>query len=113
MSYFTKHWYGQQSLAIAYWVNAILVTIALHALGVVLLKIAPIADPIALSRVALFIILVALAVVVPWQFVGLWRAASNHIRNTGRVFWAKLARAHIALGLMSSLLILAYLWPLL
>ena len=67
MGYFAKHWRGKQSLAISYWVNAVLISVVIHSLCSALTAIAPIADTIALSRVALFVGAVTLFVIVPWN----------------------------------------------
>jgi hypothetical protein len=112
MNYFEKHWRGKQSLAISYWINAVLVSAVIHFLCGALTAIAPIADPVALSRVALFIGVVTLFIITPWQWVGLWRSAKNHMALTHRAFWAKLARAQIALGMLSSAAVGGSIFPL-
>jgi hypothetical protein len=33
-----------------------------------------------------------------WQLVGIWRAAGNHIRSTGRATWGALARIAVLVG---------------
>ena len=113
MGYFAKHWRGKQSLAISYWVNAVLISVVIHSLCRALSAIAPIADPVALSRVALFIGAVTLFIIAPWQWVGLWRSAKNHMANTHKVFWAKLARAQVVFGPVSSLAVVGTISPLL
>lgn len=113
MGYFKKHWQGEQSLAVSYWVNAVLISAAMHVVGLVLTVIAPVSDPVALSRVVAFIAIITLLVISPWQFVGLWRCTRKCITSRGGAFWARLARAQIALGVLSTLSVTAYLWPLL
>jgi len=90
---------GELTLAQAYWGAGFLLTIVVvglsRLLGVWL-------DRANLAPTPLGLVLLGhltfLSVLVIWQIVGIWRAAGNHIRSTGRRTWAVLARVAIFAG---------------
>jgi GYF domain 2 len=94
-----RHWRGELTLAQAYWGAGFLLTIVVvglsRLLGVWL-------DRANLAPTPLGLVLLGhltfLSVLVIWQIVGIWRAAGNHIRSTGRRTWAVLARVAIFAG---------------
>jgi hypothetical protein len=99
-SYVVRHWRGDLSLPVSYWINSVLGTI-----GVILgfacvgLLTAPADSPlifaVAISVAWLFAIATTL-----WQLVGVWRSAGKHKGRGGSGFWAGTARLMVILGFL-------------
>jgi ATP-dependent protease ClpP protease subunit len=108
MNYIVRHWRGENSLAYAYWVNAVLLQIAIGA-GVAFLAnttTAFSAPPRALACLAL------IAAVTLWSLVGVWRSAGNSIEAAQRAaprrtaVWAYIARVMVVIGFLQSIVTL-------
>jgi hypothetical protein len=99
-----RHWRGELTLAQAYWVVGFLLTLgavlASNAFGAWL-------EQARLSPVALGLVLTSflslLCALTIWQLVGIWRAAGNHMRSTGRTLWGSLARLAVVIGTMRAI----------
>jgi hypothetical protein len=82
-SYFLRHWRGELSLGVSFWVNTLLGAIVLIAIGMVL------GEWVAQSQsnysvAALWVTIWSCAIVVlVWQAVGVWRSAARHVTATG------------------------------
>jgi hypothetical protein len=98
-NYFARHWRGELSLPVSYWVNGTLggliagfffiaVGAVTHRQG----EVQPLVWLISLCAIWLFIVVSAI-----WQAVGIWRSAT-HYRQSGRRFWGGAAKALIVLG---------------
>lgn len=98
-NYFTRHWRGDLSLGISYWVNGILAyaLVALLAEFVVALR-----ETVGIkTTAAACILLYAFALVVSvWQIVGIWRSASKHVGRGGLSAWAVLAKVMAVIGVL-------------
>lgn len=100
-NYLLQHWRGELSLAVSYWVNNFVVSLALGA------AIGALSTTDALqSRSPRFAvawltgaILVGLAVGL-WQLVGTWRSADKHTSRGGRRFWSVVVKVLLCLGLI-------------
>ena len=111
--YVVRHWRGDLSLPMSFWVNGILVSIGLQILSA---PVAAVSEPIskwfedggnivqfvAALCVATFMVALGLAVMV-WQCVGIWRSASKHSSRGGNVFWAFLAKLMTIVWVMTLL----------
>lgn len=98
-NYLRRHWDGDLSLGISYWVNGVLVTLPLVLIGVAMGQ----ADWTTKPRgMALLAILWAVLVVVAtlWQLVGIWRSSENHVARGGKPVWSGLAKAMVVLGFL-------------
>jgi hypothetical protein len=100
INYILRHWRGDLSLGVAYWVNNFLAGIALSAV------IRQVVRSISFSYAPLiFAIAVTLCWVGPiaisiWQMVGVWRSAGKHKARGGRGFWAGAARFAVVIGFL-------------
>ncbi len=99
-NYFARHWRGELSLPVSYWINGFLANIA--TLGVITLLVS---STVALQtnyKVAIFwcAMWTAMAVAAVWQCVGVWRSAHRHVTATGRSGWARAAQVMVVLGLL-------------
>lgn len=94
-NYVVRHWRGQLSLPISYWVNyAFLTTGTGGALNV--------AYAVGLGASSPFVALALLGACVAayvWSVVGVWRSANNHIKRTGRYGWATTTQTIIAVNI--------------
>lgn len=84
MGYLRRHWRGELSLAVSFWVNFVLVNVLLGGAMVLTSNKTFSDDPVVLCRVTVILIGVQLAGVFPWQFVGLWRAGTHRAKRCGR-----------------------------
>jgi len=111
-SYIVRHWHGDLPLGISYWVNTVLVTVILTTLIAALIKIM---DFTAMPRVFSLMLIAMWAilyVVTPWQIVGCWLSAENHIMDTNRYFWARIVQFLVFLGAINSIYIFfTTAWP--
>ncbi|HUK02044.1 MAG TPA: GYF domain-containing protein [Steroidobacteraceae bacterium] len=100
-NYFIRHWRGQLSLPISYWINGALLTVALlAAIGIV--RQSGVLDDIGARRTGLWVLgvfAVGFAASV-WQFVGIWRSATRHPSTGGSRGWAIVAKVMVVLGLL-------------
>lgn len=71
----------------------------------------PIEHPQIAARVTLIYVFVALAIVYPWQVVGLWQACVRHIIQTGRTAWARTAQVVTVIGILGTLGNVNIYWP--
>jgi hypothetical protein len=88
-NYVVRHWRGDLSLPIFYWVNGIVANAACYILASMFASLVDgnklgAGAPIAL---ALTCFLIAVMLLFAWQMVGIWRSASNHAAQ-GKRFWA-------------------------
>lgn len=91
-SYIGRHWRGELSLPISYFVNGILVTLITSVIVFAVSAIffgsyTPWSGLLALVGIWCFALLISL-----WQIVGTWRSANDHVGRGGRVFWAGAAK---------------------
>jgi hypothetical protein len=101
-NYLLRHWRGECSLAVSYWVNGWLAIIPVATIAV-LVGIASKEGRqpwLYLSGLLLTWTIVILAVV--WQSVGTWRSAARVKRLRGKRFWPVVAQVMTVLGLLSN-----------
>ena len=101
-SYIFRHWHGTLPLPISYWVNGLLLSLVLFAV----MRLIPWNDIVAefpklLSSAVIFLWNFT-AIVTIWQFVGIWRSASNYIRQGNSKAWGNLARVAVVFGTISA-----------
>jgi len=104
-SYFFRHWKGELSLAVSYWINIFLLSIAIR-FG--LIAFATYVDQAQQNiRVLFFAFFVSFAsfifIIYPWQIIGTWRSANSHIKRTKKYLWAVVTKIAIVLGMMGTI----------
>jgi hypothetical protein len=97
--YFVRHWRGDVSLGVSFWLNAVLATI-LFVTATAVFGRAMLDEAIPLRLVAVFATLICAAALTlgPWQIIGVWRSASRHTSRGGRHIWAVLAKVWVVLA---------------
>ncbi len=111
MNYIRKHWRGELSLSVSFWVNVFLLNIAILLFENLLTQNTIIEHPQVDARVTLIFISIALLVVYPWQLIGLWRSCNHHVEKTGKGYWARSAQVLIVLGLLAIVSKVNLSWP--
>jgi hypothetical protein len=98
-NYFTRHWRGELSLPISYWVNGFAAAIAVAGMAALAGQMDWTEMPELAAAVAAGVLLFAVVVTL-WQLVGIWRSAERHPARGGRPGWATLAKVSVILGLL-------------
>jgi len=98
-NYFIKHWRGELSLPISYWVNA---TILAGLIPIPLLYLASEAEQrtgsIQLSAAMLMFTLLFSVALSVWAIAGTWRSSDNHSARGGSDGWANAAKFFMFIG---------------
>jgi hypothetical protein len=98
-NYLVRHWRGQLSLGVSYWVDGLLATFVV---GIVAAVVGSIQTDLR-TQSALMLLVFAFAVIASiWQSVGVWRSASNHFARGGTLFWAGVAKVMVIVGFLST-----------
>lgn len=99
-NYFIRHWRGDLSLTVAYWINFVLPNVLI--VGVIGFLTYRTGKPKDLSLVLIVALLqiIFVALLFMWQATGVWRSAANHPKRGGRPIWALLAKAAVIVGLI-------------
>lgn len=97
----SRHWRGELSLPVSYWLVGTALTVAL----LVLVSTADefiAASELGPSSIGLFTLtwITIVTVITIWQMVGIWRSAGDYIRKHTPAFWGYAARAAIVLGIL-------------
>ena len=110
MGYLRKHWRGELSLALSFWVNFVLLNIFFSTIAVLNSDCHFTDNPVVISRIGIILIVIQLVFVFPWQFIGLWRSGTNRFKRCGRHFWSVAVKLLIVLVLLSHIGRTIYLW---
>ena len=96
-NYFIRHWRGQLSLGVSYWVNGFLASFVVTIAAVAVAAMQADVRTQAALTLAVFVLAIIGSV---WQWVGIWRSASNHFSRGGTHFWAGTAKVMVILGFL-------------
>ncbi len=99
-SYFLRHWRGDLSLPVSYWVNGSITSMLLGAVGLALPFIVDFSAAPRFWSAAMIAVWLLALLTITWQVVGVWRSAGKHASRGGAKTWALAARAAIVLGAM-------------
>jgi hypothetical protein len=98
-NYLARHWRGELSLPVAFWVNGICTIITLnvlHALYLYVFYLVRDSDPIFASPESVLLQIAAFALfrltVYAWLIVGIWRSASKGAEGTGGRLWGLVSK---------------------
>jgi|GEM_PF-304505 len=107
--YIRKHWHGELSLAVSFWINLFLFNFVLRLVDVLSAEI--IHNPLTYARATIIYNAFNITIIYPWQIIGLWRSCNRHIDATNKRFWARTAQILVVLGLIATFGNLATSWP--
>jgi hypothetical protein len=111
MNYIIRHWRGELSLPVAFWVNFVALNLLLLALRPtaeqVLIALSFDDDPRFMAQVALLHVGFVYGLIYPWQIVGVWRSAGRWLAERERRLWPLASRAVLLLSLGATVLTVA------
>jgi len=98
-NYFVRHWRGELSLPVSYWVNGSLLTLLLVAILTAIRK-TQLFEELGGEGTGLWILAVLMLSVsfAVWQSIGIWRSADEHPSRGGSKGWAIAAKVVVILG---------------
>jgi hypothetical protein len=103
-NWIVRHWRGDLSLPVSYWVIGFLLNITIGVAMGVFAQTAPMMDmPPRTSGAAIFAVFFLVALFTIWQIVGTWRSAAKHTSRGGSAFWAGAARLALILGALKGI----------
>jgi hypothetical protein len=104
LNYFARHWRGELSLAVAFWVNFVALNLLLLAGGPFLqqelVALSLDDDPRWMARFALLSVVFVYGVIYPWQLVGVWRSARRYRARQPRPTWGLVSQVVVASSLL-------------
>jgi hypothetical protein len=89
MNYISRHWRGELSLPISYWINGFLLSISLYVLS----ASAVAASPWQLQLFGASLGMVGVPIAAVWQLIGIYRSAKPRVG-----FWPAMARLSVGFG---------------
>jgi GYF domain 2 len=102
-SYCARHWRGELSLPISFWINGNFISLALVALVMAVAQTDAVNEMprwFAAAGVAYWLLLAFMTV---WQLVGVWRSAGKYLAAGKSKCWGRLALAMVVLGIIASI----------
>lgn len=102
-NYFVRHWRGELSLGISYWLNGALLAnaVPLLLLGAVRGNEASDSADLRVTALLQLGVIVATCIGFLWSVVGTWRSAGRHVDRGGSAGWAVAAKVMVVLGTLS------------
>jgi hypothetical protein len=111
-NYFVRHWRGELSLPISYWVNATLIA---GLVPIPLIYLVSVAEESGVSIQfvsAILMLILALGILISvWAIVGTWRSSDNHEYLGGSQGWANAAKFFMFMGALRLLVQIANMGP--
>jgi hypothetical protein len=98
-SYFTRHWWGELSLPISYWLNGCLASLVIFVVLTLATKFG-LGGGTVLAATVLSFAWLFFVTVVTWHAVGVWRSAGKHASRGGSHGWAILARVCVPINML-------------
>lgn len=100
-NYLMRHWRGELSLGVSYWINGgILAGIAPMAVIALLEPLTKQSDSLrAISAVILGVLAFSI-IAWFWSIVGIWRSANHHAERGGKPGWATAAKVMVVIGII-------------
>ena len=111
MNYILKHWRGELSLSVSFWINLFLLNLIVQGFTTWFSDKVFFQDPQIAARFGLGFVVTKFLLVYPWQVVGLVRSSYRYIETTGKKLWAHTAQLAVFLGLCVTVVNITLLWP--
>jgi hypothetical protein len=87
--YVYRHWRGELSLPVSYWLNGCLLSVTLNALGRVTVE----SSAWQLQVFGASLALLGIPIIAVWQLIGIYRSANGKLG-----IWSKLAKGSVVFG---------------
>jgi hypothetical protein len=103
-NYFARHWRGELSLPVSYWINGILAGLAAVLIAAAINISANFKDDFqpGLALAAEILIWATTSLIALWRLVGVWRSATNYQRAL-KIFWGTVAKVLVIIGVVEAL----------
>jgi hypothetical protein len=103
-NYFARHWRGELSLPVSYWVNGLLAGLAAVLIAAAINTSVNFKDDFqpGLALSAEVVIWATTSLIAIWRLVGLWRSATNYQRAL-KIFWGTVAKVLVVVGVAEAL----------
>lgn len=101
MGYFRDHWRGRHPLSRTFWIN-FLIPFVLIAMVEPWIRPSAGGGTAAHGVLAALYVLIAHAVVLPWQVVGLWRSSRRHLQERGELVPVTFAQGIVLIALVTA-----------
>jgi hypothetical protein len=100
-NYFVRHWRGDLSLPVSYWINFVIVS-AVGAGVMEGLSASGLSAPLSATGTGIYILARFLLIILIsiWSVVGVFRSASHHTERGGKRGWAQVAQVLACIGLI-------------
>jgi hypothetical protein len=105
-NYLLRHWRGECSLAVSYWINGWVAAIAIVAFALVVSFAMRGGRQPWLYLAGLLLVWSFVIPVLVWQSVGIWRSAARAKQMQTRQFWPVAAQVMVVLGALANLNVL-------
>lgn len=104
LHYLLLHWRGELELYVSFWINTVLLNLLLVWLLLWLVGLLRHAtsDTVRWLLASIVVLIVFDYVLAVWQFVGSWRSAERHIRETSEEALARIIQMLIVVGVSTS-----------
>lgn len=103
MGYFRRHWAGELSLPVSYWLNGFLLTYGfVFTLNLAIGSLANGSEQLPTTSTLLLFLMIAPIPIQLWAWIGIWRSASNP-NNKSNGFWKIAAKIAVILGVIQAL----------
>jgi len=103
LNYIKQHWQGNLSLAHAFWVNLVVLFVALDLLERFVFP-PYIENEAAVSIAVLLYVVVVKLIIYPWQVVGVLRVCDLRIKSNSGRSWASITQVALVISLAATLL---------
>ncbi len=111
-NYFSRHWRGQLSLPISYWVNSVLIAgLTPVLLSYIVAFTEQHGASIQFVSAIIMVVLLSTILLSIWCVVGTWRSADHHEERGGTSFWAHVAKFLMFVGAIRLLFQIVNLGP--
>lgn len=97
-NYVGRHWNGDLSLPISFWLNGFVVNIVFGIIVFIAVRVIVGGGSLGAAIAILWLIVAFSIVLSVWQLTGIWRSAEKHKFFTGRKGWAIVAQVLVVLG---------------
>lgn len=101
-SYFVRHWRGDLSLPVSYWVNCVVLSLVVQGTLTLARGGVDLTDWPQLLGAGMVLLWIAILLISVWQIVGTWRAAGSYRRRGGARLWAGATRVMLVLAALGT-----------
>ncbi len=101
-SYFIKHWRGQLSLSVSYWVNNVLLNLFFLLITTIAIDYIDFTTGTIFAPVSIIFVWILAFLLTVWSLVGLWRSADKNMEHNSISFWSTVVKFLVVIGWMQS-----------